>query len=244
MTEFQEGANDWQRLPLRLGWPFAVDHGLESEVVAIRAAPERLRRGLMIRLLQTKSLLDEFIETRWPNGRTSRAQRLMGQYIRRVERAEGLGFGAGDEEPDEVEDTFDNPEFALEYELESFMYNNWDRINFGRALKLYRGEDGRDGRQFDTHEVGRIDFLCEDTSDGSFLIIELKKGRPGDRVVGQIQRYMGWVSAHLADGRPVKGMIISPIAEDPGLGYALRVASGIEWKCYEVTFSLTSPNRS
>lgn len=241
MTEFQEGTNDWQRLPLRLAWPFASEHGLATDVARIRAAPTQLRRGLMIRLLQDKGLLDEFIDTRWTFGRNPRAQRLMGQYVRRVERYGEIGFSPSDEETEEIEDTLDNPEFALEYELESFMYNNWERINFGRPLKLYRHEDGRDGRQFDTGKIGRMDFLCEDPSDGSLVVIELKKGRAGDKVVGQVLRYMGWLKATLANGRPVRGVIITPLADDPDLKYALLVASNIEWKCYEIKFSLTSP---
>ena len=41
------------------------------------------------------------------------------------------------------------------------------------------------------------------------LVIELKKGRASDSVVGQIQRYMGYVKDELAEkNQPVKGVII------------------------------------
>jgi hypothetical protein len=41
------------------------------------------------------------------------------------------------------------------------------------------------------------------------VVIELKKGRPSDQVVGQVLRYMGWVKKHLCtNGQAVKGLVI------------------------------------
>ena len=43
----------------------------------------------------------------------------------------------------------------------------------------------------------------------TFLVVELKKGRVSDNVVGQIQRYMGYVKEDLAEPhQEVKGIII------------------------------------
>lgn len=131
-----------------------------------------------------------------------------------------------------------NPEFALERSLEEFIYDNWMRIDFGAPLRLFRDEHGQEGRQWDTGEIGRIDFLCVDDRDGTFTIIELKKGRPSDKVIGQLQRYMGWVSENLANSAPVRGIIITPSVDDLNLKYALKAAKNIAWKQYEVTFRL------
>ena len=71
------------------------------------------------------------------------------------------------------------------------------------SLSLYQGIQGI---EFDTKEVGRIDLLCTD-QQGNFVVIEIKKDRSGDKVVGQIQRYMGWVKKHLAGDKDVRGII-------------------------------------
>lgn len=155
--------------------------------------------------------------------------------------------GQPEDEVSEERDSLDEPaqqeqpEFILEKYLEEFIYQNWNRIDFGRPLTLYHDEHGRDGRQWDTGEIGRLDFLCTDKADGSFVVIELKKGRPTDRVIGQLQRYMGWVAENLANGRGVSGIVITPSVADLHLQYALLVTRNIDWKCYEFTFKLAEP---
>jgi hypothetical protein len=50
-----------------------------------------------------------------------------------------------------------------------------------------------------------VDILAVESKSKSFVVIELKKGRPSDCVVGQILRYMGWVKQNLcSDGQAVK----------------------------------------
>ena len=71
-------------------------------------------------------------------------------------------------------------------------------------------------------------------------MIELKKGRSGDQVVGQIQRYMGWVlhnRVKQGDGESVRGLIILK-STDRKIEYALEVTQGIELMTYTVNFSL------
>ena len=132
-------------------------------------------------------------------------------------------------------------QFALEFHLEEFMEENWDRISFGKPLALYETPDGRTGGQFST-EVGVIDFLCTDKATGDFVVIELKKGRSSDKVLGQCQRYMGWIQERLAaPGQGVLGLIIAP-SRDERLRYALRVTSNVEMLCYRVKFELASPD--
>ena len=145
------------------------------------------------------------------------------------------------EDDDEAEQLSEEEvQFALEQHLEDFMHANWGRINFGRSLKLFQGSDAETGRQFPT-EVGVIDFLCEDTVTRDFVIIELKKGRSSDKVLGQCQRYMGWVQQNLAKpGQTVRGLIIAPEI-DERLRLALSVAPNVDVLCYQVDFQLFDP---
>ncbi len=61
-------------------------------------------------------------------------------------------------------------------------------------------------RQFST-EVGRIDLFCKDTL-GRYVVVELKRDRTSDKVVGQTLRYMGWVKSNLSPNNLVRGIII------------------------------------
>ena len=68
--------------------------------------------------------------------------------------------------------------------------------------------------------------------------MELKKGRISDMVVGQLQRYMGYVKDELAEqGQIVKGVIIA-LEDDIRLHRALSVTQGIEFYTYKVSFKL------
>jgi hypothetical protein len=98
--------------------------------------------------------------------------------------------------------------FPLEQHLERFMVANWDQIDFGEPLSLYRDEDGTPGEQYTT-DVGIIDLLATDAK-GDFVIIELKRGKSTQHVVGQILAYMGWVRRNLAtNGQGVRGVVIA-----------------------------------
>src|SRR5207249_4551886 len=106
--------------------------------------------------------------------------------------------------PDAIDPAPELP-LSLERQLEDFLASDLTLLEKG--LRLYRDEDGREGRQYPT-DVGVIDLLCV-RDNGDILIIELKRGRSSDTVVGQVSRYMGWVARHLADGKPVKGLILT-----------------------------------
>ena len=68
--------------------------------------------------------------------------------------------------------------------------------------------------------------------------MELKRGRASDVVVGQIQRYMGYVLDELAEnGQSVKGVIIA-LEDDLKIRRALKVATNIDFYRYEVSFKL------
>jgi restriction system protein len=58
--------------------------------------------------------------------------------------------------------------------------------------------------------ASRNERFCNKTKCGRrYLVIELKKGRSSDVVVGQILRYMGFIKNELAvNGESVRGIII------------------------------------
>src|SRR3990172_3020110 len=115
----------------------------------------------------------------------------------------------------------------------------WAKSRLKLPSEFALDQHGVSGRQYPT-EVGYIDFLCKDRSDGAFVVIELKRGRTSDVVVGQTQRYMGWVKRNLESSAPVYGLIIAnEIDNKPH--YALDVATNISARQYRVQFELVEP---
>ncbi len=130
-------------------------------------------------------------------------------------------------------------EFVLEAHLEEFLVGNWRSIRWGRPLEIWVGPEGQRGHQLAT-PIGRLDFLCIDPLTDALVIVELKRGRPSDRVVGQAARYMGYVRTHLArPGQPVEGLIVAHDVED-ALRYAVAAIPSLQLMTYEVTFQLSA----
>ncbi|MCG5529080.1 MULTISPECIES: endonuclease NucS domain-containing protein [Halorhodospira] len=128
-------------------------------------------------------------------------------------------------------------EFVLEKYLEEFIVSNFSGI-FKGELQVYVDGDGNNGQQYTT-EIGSIDILAEDRRNNSLVVIELKKGRPSDQVVGQIMRYMGWVKKNLAqEGQMIRGLVICR-EEDQRLSYALEMVDHVDVRYYKVSFSLS-----
>lgn len=76
-------------------------------------------------------------------------------------------------------------------------------LKFGYDLSLL-------GRQVRcTGQGGRIDLFCEDKKDGSLVVIELKIVKATRNTFGQIANYIGWAIKRKANGRNVKGIVIS-----------------------------------
>jgi endonuclease len=132
-------------------------------------------------------------------------------------------------------------EFYLEAYLEEFLVSNWANLDWGRNLRIWESPTGQSGHQLST-PIGRLDLLCEDVDSGALVVVELKRGRPTDRVVGQAARYMGWVIEHLDDGRGVEGIIVAHDVDDR-LTYAVRAVPGLSLLVYEINFSLRPPTQ-
>lgn len=129
-------------------------------------------------------------------------------------------------------------EFALEAHLEEFIYENWEKINWGSKLELYKTVE-QNGRQFPAG-IWSIDFLAVDKSNNDLVVIELKRGKTSDSAVGQIQRYINWVKDNIADtGQNVKGIIIARKV-DEALRYGIKNLDYIDIKTYKVDFRLSS----
>ncbi|HLA83230.1 MAG TPA: endonuclease NucS domain-containing protein [Thermoguttaceae bacterium] len=137
----------------------------------------------------------------------------------------------------EITGTTENAsEFVLEKYLEDFIVSNFDAI-FKKKYKIYEESEQINGQQYPT-DIGTIDILAIEAESSAFVVIELKKGRPSDQVVGQTLRYMGWVKENLCtNGQAVKGLVICRDA-DPKLSYALAMTNNIDVRYYSVWFKL------
>ena len=127
--------------------------------------------------------------------------------------------------------------FALERHLEDFLVSNWPNTYFGATHDLWVEDGEVIGQQFPS-DTGPIDLLAISKDQSELLVIELKRGRVSDVVVGQIQRYMGYVVSELAEeNQTVRGVIIG-LEDDLRLQRALSVAVNIEFYRYQVDFKL------
>ncbi len=126
--------------------------------------------------------------------------------------------------------------FPMEKYLEEFMVSNWDKTALGKTLQLH-DEDEESATQYPT-SVGIIDILARDKANHDWVVIELKKGKSSDAVVGQLLRYMGWVKKHKASsGENVRGIIITSLPHD-WIKYAMLVSQGVTFYTYRVSFDL------
>lgn len=124
--------------------------------------------------------------------------------------------------------------FEMEDELEGFIDRNWSSIPFFSKLE-------KAGRQLQAGDIGRMDFLAKDQSNGEFVVVELKRNRSREKALGQVQTYMGWVAENMAGGDldRVRGVIICQ-EQDPALKYAVTTTRGrVSVLLYEVRFLLT-----
>ncbi|MBT3052891.1 MAG: DUF1016 family protein [Candidatus Thiodiazotropha sp. (ex Codakia orbicularis)] len=127
--------------------------------------------------------------------------------------------------------------FALEKHLEDFLVQNWANTELGQKYDIVEDEGEIVGQQYPS-DTGPIDILAISKDRTEYLVVELKKGRASDAVVGQVQRYMGFVLEDLAeDDQQVSGVIIA-LEDDLRLKRALRVTSNIDFYRYQVSFKL------
>lgn len=127
--------------------------------------------------------------------------------------------------------------FALEKHLEDFLVRNWSQTELGQKYDIVEDEGEIVGQQYPS-DTGPIDILAVSKDKKEYLVVELKKGRASDAVIGQVQRYMGYVLEDLAEAdQTVKGVIIA-LEDDLRIRRALSVTNNIEFYRYQVSFKL------
>lgn len=127
--------------------------------------------------------------------------------------------------------------FAMEKHLEDFLVRNWAQTELGKDYDIY-AEDGEPvGQQYPT-DTGPMDLLAVKKDKSELLVVELKRGKASDVVVGQVLRYMGFVKEDLAEShQAVRGAIIA-LEDDLRIRRALAVTPSIQFFRYQISFKL------
>ena len=127
--------------------------------------------------------------------------------------------------------------FAMEKHLEDFLVQNWAGTELGKDFDIYSEDGEKVGQQYLT-DSGPLDILAVSKDKKRLLVVELKKGRASDVVVGQTLRYMDFVKEELAEpDQTVEGAIIA-LEDDAKIRRALAVTQNITFYRYEITFRL------
>jgi restriction system protein len=128
------------------------------------------------------------------------------------------------EQPPPIEPSFS---ISLERTLRDYLAENPNILEYGLQLE---------GKEYPT-DAGNIDILFKD-KDGGYVVVETKKGRESDKVVGQILRYIGWVKKNLSP--KVRGIIVTH-SSDSNLEWAVEaVRDLVKLKFYKVKFELSN----
>lgn len=137
-----------------------------------------------------------------------------------------------------TDETVEDPvAFAMEKHLEDFLVQNWTQTELGKDYEIYEEEGEKVGQQYPT-DTGPLDVLAIKKDKSELLVVELKKGRASDVVVGQVLRYMGYVLQELAEpNQNVRGVIIA-LEDDQRIRRALAVTPTIDFYRYQVSFKL------
>jgi len=137
-----------------------------------------------------------------------------------------------------IDETVEDPSvFGLEKHLEDFLVQNWKSTELGKHFDIFEEDGEMVGQQYQS-DTGNIDILAISKDRKQLLVVELKKGRVSDVVVGQIQRYMGYVKEELAEqNQTVRGVIIA-FEDDIKIRRALSVTTNIDFYTYKVNFKL------
>jgi restriction system protein len=136
---------------------------------------------------------------------------------------------------DEIEDP---ATFVMEKHLEAFLVKNWANTELGCEYDIFEEDGELVGQQYPT-DTGPMDVLAISKDRKTLLVIELKKGRASDAVVGQLLRYMGFVQDDLAEpDQTVRGVLIA-LEDDQRVRRALAMVPSIDFYRYQISFKLT-----
>ena len=136
-----------------------------------------------------------------------------------------------------ISDIEDPVAFAMEKHLEAFLVKNWNSTELSNDFIIFEEEGEAVGQQFQT-DAGPIDILAISKDKKRLLVVELKRGRASDVVVGQVLRYMGFVKEQIAeDDQSVEGVIIA-LEDDQKLRWAISSVPAISFYRYQISFKL------
>ncbi|MFN0135478.1 MAG: endonuclease NucS domain-containing protein [Phycisphaerae bacterium] len=138
----------------------------------------------------------------------------------------------------ERDESIEDPsEFALERHLEDFLVAKWSNTELAKEFDIYSENGEPLGVQYPS-DTGPMDILAVSHDRKKLLVVELKRGKASDAVVGQILRYMGYVKDQIAEeGQSVHGAIIAH-EPDKRIRRALAIVPNICFYRYRITFQL------
>ena len=193
--------------------------------------PHRRKVSWYPNLISREDLSDSLRHSTGSIGTVSNVSRYADELQRLLEGKAPAQLISNDE-------SIENPAvFGLEKHLEEFLVANWDQLELAKKYQIYEEDGEKVGQQYET-DTGPIDILAVSKNGKELLVIELKKGRASDYVVGQAQRYMGYIKDQVAEkDQIVKGLIIA-FEDDLKIKRALSVAQNIDFCTYKVHFSL------
>ena len=129
--------------------------------------------------------------------------------------------------------------FAMEKHLESFLVTNWGQTELAKDFNIFEEDGEQVGQQYET-DAGPIDILAVSKDRKKLMVVELKRGRASDVVVGQLLRYMGFIKEQLAElDQTVEGAIIA-LEDDKKLRWAISMVPGVKFYRYQINFKLVS----
>lgn len=180
---------------------------------------------------------DMSLELRNSTGSAGTVSDISG-YRDEIERLVAVASGTGEPIVSRDPDIEDPVAFAMEKHLEDFLVRNWSKTLLAAEFSIYE-EDGEPvGQQYAT-DAGPIDILAVSKDKKRLLVVELKRGRASDVVVGQVLRYMGFVKEQIAESnQTVEGAIVA-LEDDQKLRWALMAVPQISFYRYEVSFKLS-----
>lgn len=182
----------------------------------------------------SKSELSEGLRSSFSAGTVQIWRDFDEELIALASKSQGMEITSSEED---VESPY---AFVMEKYLENFIVSNWSLTPIGRDYDIYEEDGILVGQQY-MSDTGPMDILAISKDRKTLLVIELKRGKASDKVVGQIQRYMGFVQEELLEsGQVVKGLIIGQ-DEDRSIRRALAVAPNIDFMRYEIDFRLLRP---
>jgi hypothetical protein len=131
------------------------------------------------------------------------------------------------ESDDEVTDQYRSP--VRESVLREILAADLSKLEPGLA----EFDPERGSQEFSIGKAGRMDLFCRD-KNGNPVVVEIKKGYASDYTIGQIARYMGYVTEnHLKPSQIVRGIIVAHEV-DEHLRLAVRAVPNVELRLYEI----------